>query len=71
MNFNKIWKFILIFYSLSSTSQGYRPVVLLHGILSDAPSMLPVAEQIILVRKNIFRLIFLLCLVRRITMNST
>lgn len=51
MNFNKIWKFILILFSCLSATCAYRAVVLVHGILSDAPSMMPVAEQIILVRE--------------------
>ena len=39
-----------IFLILLSVSDAYKPVVLVHGILSDAASMNPIKEQIQLVR---------------------
>ena len=40
----------LIFLMITAAVTGYRPVVLMHGILSDAGSMSVIAEQIKLVR---------------------
>jgi hypothetical protein len=49
MNFQKISLLSLSILLLLPLSHGYKPVVLFHGILSDAASMLPIAEQIQLV----------------------
>lgn len=42
---------ILTLFALFTTGKGYKPVVLMHGILSDAASMLIIAEEIKLVSK--------------------
>lgn len=50
MNFSTISSLkILAFLLLVPTSYAYKPVVLLHGILSDAVSMSAIGEQIKLV----------------------
>ena len=56
MNFFKISFLSLpIFLILISVSNAYKPVVLVHGILSDAASMNPIKEQIQLVRSFFHR----------------
>lgn len=45
---------ILTLLVIITLGNGYKPVVLMHGILSDAASMLVIAEEIKIVSKTIF-----------------
>lgn len=45
---------ILTLLVIITLGNGYKPVVLMHGILSDAASMLVIAEEIKIVSKNLF-----------------
>lgn len=49
MNFSAISK-VLIFLTVTTATNAYKPVVLLHGILSDASSMSIIGDQIKQVR---------------------
>ncbi|CRL02622.1 CLUMA_CG015786, isoform A [Clunio marinus] len=46
---NKVKRIILKYFILGlffNCTYSYKPVVLIHGILSDGPSMIPISEQI-------------------------